>query len=91
MVLDIMGDLPAFLSIFGLRYWSHSVHPCPMRLANQTEITSNSAHNITVDTFPFQIYSDEDYVRDIDARKKAPKLCLFFLQNPCWWKQISAI
>ena len=74
-VLDICGDWPAFLQIFGLRYWSHKTHPCPMCLASQSEMTSNQTlHGITSTEFPFHIYTNEEYMEDIRARKKASRL-----------------
>ena len=41
-VLDIQGDWPAFLQVFGLRYWSHNDHPCPLCRINQTQLGEDS-------------------------------------------------
>ena len=65
-VLDIQGDWPAFLQVFGLRYWSHKVHPCPLCRINQNEIQQTCIEAATLDSLPFHAYYTTDYKHDLD-------------------------
>ena len=64
-VLDIQGDWPAFLQVFGLRYWSHKVHPCPLCRVTQEEIGELRLNDITVDSMPYESYGTNEYNRDL--------------------------
>ena len=70
-VLDIQGDWPAFLQIFGMRYWSHKTHPCPLCRIVQTEIQQLNLDAITLDSVPYAAYSSDDYLKDVDKSVKA--------------------
>lgn len=69
-VLDIQGDWPAFLQVFGLRYWSHNVHPCPLCRINQAQIQELNLNDITLDSMPFANYSTDDYLQDVSQSMK---------------------
>ena len=64
-VMDIQGDWPAFLQIFGLRYWSHNVHPCPLCRVNQMQLKELCVSKVTLDTLPYEEYSTNDYMHDL--------------------------
>lgn len=70
-VLDVMGDWPAFLQIFGLRYWSHAQHPCPLCRVNQIEMCKFNISGWTVDSMPFASYETDDYKADLQNFVKA--------------------
>ena len=65
-VLDIQGDWPAFLQVFGLRYWSHNTHPCPLCRINQKEMGELNLNAVTLDSMPFAEYTTNDYLKDVD-------------------------
>ena len=64
-VMDIQGDWPAFLQIFGLRYWSHNLHPCPLCRITQNQLGELRLSDFTLDSMPFQAYRTEDYHQDL--------------------------
>ncbi|CAK9051241.1 Uncharacterized protein SCF082_LOCUS28143 [Durusdinium trenchii] len=64
-VLDIQGDWPAFLQVFGLRYWSHKTHPCPLRTINQEELGRLRLGEMTVDSMPYPFYTTNDVRADL--------------------------
>ena len=70
-VLDIQGDWPAFLQVFGLRYWSHRVHPCPLCRIDQAHIQQLHIVESTLDSLPFQAYGTKDYEADLQQAVKA--------------------
>ena len=70
-VLDVMGDWPAFLQVFGLRYWSHAQHPCPLCRVDQTEMCKFNISGWTVDSMPFASYGTDDYKADLQNFVKA--------------------
>ena len=83
-VLDIQGDWPAFLQVFGLRYWSHYTHPCPLCRINQAQLQELDLNNTTVDSMPFEQYTTCDYLQDLDRSIQAPWIpakCHMFPQN----------
>lgn len=69
-ILDIQGDWPAFLQVFGLRYWSHKNHPCPLCRINQSEMQALNLADVTLDTMPFTAYTSSDYLEDIRKNTK---------------------
>ena len=71
-VLDIQGDWPAFLQVFGLRYWSHNTHPCPLCRIDQNQLQELNLNHTTVDSMPFEQYTTSDYLQDLDQSVKAP-------------------
>ena len=71
-VLDIQGDWPAFLQVFGLRYWSHNTHPCPLCRIDQNQLQELTLNHTTVDSMPFEQYTTSDYLQDLDQSVNAP-------------------
>ena len=71
-VLDIMGDWPAFLQVFGLRYWSHKHHPCPLCRVNQEKLCQPNISDWTLDSSPFTGYGTNDYLTDLGNFVKVP-------------------
>ena len=66
-VLDIQGDWPAFLQVFGLRYWSHKTHPCPLCRITQDELSEPNLGDITLDSMPYEAYTSDDYDHDVES------------------------
>ncbi|CAJ1390676.1 unnamed protein product, partial [Effrenium voratum] len=64
-VIDIQGDWPAFLQVFGLRYWAHKTHPCPLCRVTLPEMLEIDVDNITVDNLLSPLYQTEDYAKDV--------------------------
>lgn len=64
-VLDVQGDWPALLQVFGLRYWSHNVHPCPLCRVTQVQFGELHIHDVTLDSLPFEPYTTNDYTNDM--------------------------
>ena len=71
-VLDIQGDWPAFLQVFGLRYWFHNDHPCPLCRVNQVRLGEDSLNETTLDSLPFEDYTTDDYNKDVQESVKVP-------------------
>lgn len=78
-VLDIQGDWPAFLQIFGLRYWSHNLHPCPLCRINQDQLQEGNINDITLDSLPFSYYTTADYDNDVDRMVKVTWIEIVYL------------
>ena len=64
-VIDIQGDWPAFLQVFGLRYWAHKTHPCPLCTVNQAQMQEVDVNNITLDSLMAPDYTTENYAQDV--------------------------
>ena len=73
-VLDLQGDWPAFLHIFGMRFWGHRVHPCPLCLVNQDQLQEQCSSQVTLDTLPFKAYTTEDYMNDLSRWVKVTEI-----------------
>lgn len=73
-VIDIQGDWPAFLQIFGGRYWSHNTHPCPLCRITQAEIGELRVNDITLDSMPWEFYTTNDYRLDVIHSTQAARL-----------------
>ncbi|CAJ1386233.1 unnamed protein product, partial [Effrenium voratum] len=71
-VIDIQGDWPAFLQVFGLRYWAHKTHPCPLCRVTLPEMLEIDVDNITADNLLSPLYQTEDYAKDVADSTKAP-------------------
>lgn len=69
-VLDVQGDWPAFLQVFGLRYWSHKTHPCPLCRIRNAEFNELIVNDLTLDELPFEPYTTNDYLRDLASAIK---------------------
>ncbi|CAL1136592.1 unnamed protein product [Cladocopium goreaui] len=80
-VLDIQGDWPAFLQIFGMRYWSHKTHPCPLCRISQSEIQQLNLDAITLDSIPYTAYSSNDYLNDVDQSVKVVEITSGLVQK----------
>lgn len=83
-VLDVLGDWPAFLQIFGLRYWSHKLHPCPLCRVNQDQIQQLHIDDATLDSLPFEAYNTADYRADLEQAVKAPRRNFRFSIDSRW-------
>ena len=78
-VLDIQGDWPAFLQVFGLRYWNHKTHPCPLCRINQEQLSEANLNETTLDSLPYDVYTSDDYRRDVNACVKATSINYFLV------------
>ena len=67
-VVDITADWPAYLFATCFRHWNHNMHPCP--LCDTTLSTMTSLENITADSGPWNIFTQEQYLKLIASSKK---------------------
>ena len=78
-VVDITADWPAYLFATCMRHWNHSMHPCPLCDITLSDMTS--LENVTADSGPWNIFTQEQYLKLIASSKKAiwicSNLCLF--------------
>ena len=78
-VVDITGDWPAYLFATCMRHWNHNMHPCPLCDVKLSDM--RSLENVTADSGPWNIFTQEQYLKLIASSKKAiwicGNLCLF--------------
>lgn len=87
-VVDIQGDWPAFLQVFGLRYWSHNLHPCPLCRIDQKQLKELHLDSWTLDSMPFDSYGTNDYKNDVRNFVQASLLYTgTFLK--IWWSSAN--
>ena len=66
-VVDITADWPAYLFATCFRHWNPNMHPCP--LCDTTLSTMTSLENITADSGPWNIFTQEQYLKLIASSK----------------------
>jgi len=72
-VVDICGDMSAWIEFSGLRTWSHKEHPCGACKCTLPQIQDPSRIlSVSSDAGPWVEYSHDDYLEDVRAHKLAP-------------------
>lgn len=72
-LVDICGDMSAWVEFSGLRTWSHHMHPCGSCNFTLLQIRDPSqVRCVSSDEGPWKDYTDADYLEDVKAHKIAP-------------------
>ena len=66
-VVDVQADWPGWLLGSCQRYWQHGKYPCPC--CNHTNFADINA--ITLSAGPWEDYTHDEWLRDVDSHKKA--------------------
>ena len=65
-LLDLKGDWPAVVSLFGMRTWSHNIHPCPLCTAKKPDLADVSS-SFTASSSRFPEFDEGAYHENICA------------------------
>ena len=68
-VVDITADWPAYLFATCMRHWNHNMHPCPLCDIKLSDM--KSLENVTADSGPWNIFTQEQYLKLIASSKKS--------------------
>ena len=93
-LVDICGDLSAWVEFSGLRTWSHTTHPCGSCNFTLSQIKDASkVLCVSSEEGPWKDYTEADYLEDVKAHKIAPWLIFRLTMSgfmlcyvkPCWF------